>query len=343
MHPNRAAPTLHSMSAVPHSPATLETPDTLVAELLGRGNPDDLIPTLARDARVTRRIEAAVRQLPTHHELILGDAREASALPENSVHLVVTSPPYWNLKRYNDHESQLGHVDDYDEFIAGLDAVWRNCFRALVPGGRLIINVGDVCLSRRRNNGRHTVVPLHATIQEHCKAIGFDNLAPIIWHKVSNANYEVKGGGGFLGKPYEPNAVIKNDIEFILMQRKPGGYRSPSRRERLLSIIPADRYQDWFRQIWHDITGASTAKHPAPYPLELAERLIRMFSFVGDTVLDPFLGSGTTCLAASRWGRNSIGIEIDREYLAMAKRRLAATTGELYANHTLSIRSVEGA
>ena len=202
----------------------------------------------------------------------------------------------------NEHEDQLGHVADYDEFIAGLDEVWTNCYRALVPGGRLIVNVGDVCLSRRKNNGRHTVVPLHATIQERCKAIGFDNLAPIIWHKIANANYEVSGGGGFLGKPYEPNAVIKNDIEFVLMQRKPGGYRSPTSQERLLSIISEENYQLWFRQIWSDLPGTSSRKHPAPYPTEFAERLIRMFSFVGDTVFDPFMGTVRPTLRAPGGG-----------------------------------------
>jgi DNA modification methylase len=300
------------------------------------GSLDELIPSLARDSKEMRRLEAFVRTLPTSHRLILGDARRASALPENSIHLVVTSPPYWTLKRYNEHDHQLGHVADYSDFIAGLDAVWRNCYRALVPGGRLVINVGDVCLSRRKNNGRHTVVPLHATIQEHCKEIGFDNLSPIIWHKISNANYEVDGGAGFLGKPYEPNAVIKNDIEFILMQRKPGGYRSPTRRERLLSIVPADCYQLWFRQIWSDLTGASTSKHPAPYPVALAERLIRMFSFVGDTVLDPFSGTGSTSVAAAMWGRNSIGIELDKTYMEQARKRLVSSTVDLYSNVDVS-------
>ena len=220
-------------------------------------------------------------------------------MAENSIHLVVTSPPYWTLKRYNDQAEQLGHVADYDEFLDGLDEVWRNCYQVLVPGGRLVINVGDVCLSRRKNNGRHTVVPLHASIQDRCKVIGFDNLATIIWHKIASANYEVAGAGGFLGKPYEPNAVIKNDIEFILMQRKPGGYRSPNRLARVLSIISAENYQQWFRQIWSDIRGTSSPKHPAPYPVEFAERLVRMFSFVGDTVLDPFMGTGTTNLAGA--------------------------------------------
>ena len=263
-------------------PRTDDDERDLLNGLLALGKPDDVIPKLARDRAAIRKIEAAVRRLSTSHDLILGDARAASALPERSVHLVVTSPPYWTLKRYNEHEGQLGHVADYDDFIAALDEVWKNCFLALVPGGRLIINVGDVCRSRRSNNGRHTVVPLHATIQDHCKAIGFDNLAPIIWHKIANANYEVSGGGGFLGKPYEPNAVIKNDIEFVLMQRKPGGYRSPTARERLLSIIGADNYQAWFRQIWSDLPGTSSRHHPAPYPVEFAERLVRMFSFVGD-------------------------------------------------------------
>jgi DNA modification methylase len=277
--------------------------------------------------------------LHTRHELCRGDARRLDRLPVSGVHLVVTSPPYWTLKRYNDHADQLGHVADYDEFLDALDKAWTHCFRALVPGGRLVCVVGDVCLSRRQNNGRHTVVPLHAAIQERCRRIGFDNLAPIIWHKIANANYEVEGNSaGFLGKPYEPNAVIKNDVEFVLMQRKPGGYRSPSRVERVLSAISAENHQRWFRQIWEDVTGASTRKHPAPYPLELAERLVRMFSFVGDTVLDPFMGSGSTNLAAARWGRNSIGVEIDPAYFEMARTRLTINTVDLYMAPEILVR-----
>ena len=136
--------------------------------------------------------------------------------------------------------------------------MWERCFDFLVPGGRLVCVVGDVCLSRKQNDGRHTVVPLHASIQELCRKIGFDNLAPIIWHKIANAVYEVSGGGGFLGKPYEPNSVIKNDVEYILMFRKPGGYRKPTAAKRLLSVISAENYQSWFQQIWTGLTGAST-------------------------------------------------------------------------------------
>jgi len=175
--------------------------------------------------------------VPTVHRLVQGDARDLSFIPDESVHLVVTSPPYWTLKRYNDSEGQLGHVEDFEQFLSELNRVWRETFRILVPGGRLVCVVGDVCLSRKENNGRHTVVPLHSEICVACRKLGFDNLNPIIWHKISNASYEVSNGSKFLGKPYEPNAIIKNDIEFILMQRKPGGYRKPTEEQRRLSMI----------------------------------------------------------------------------------------------------------
>lgn len=296
--------------------------DFLPSELENLKDPQTALPAMAKDAVSIDLIEEAVRQIPTQHDLHLGDARTMRLKPE-SVHLIVTSPPYWTLKEYRDTEGQLGHVVEYEVFLKELDKIWRKCFRALVPGGRLICVVGDVCLSRRKNKGRHTVVPLHAAIQEHCRKIGYDNLAPIIWHKIANAKFESEGNGSaFLGKPYEPNSVIKNDIEFILMERKPGGYRSPSVATRILSVISDTNHKEWFQQIWTGLTGASTRNHPAPYPLELAERLIRMFSFVGDTVLDPFLGTGTTTLAASRTGRNSIGYEIDASYLEFARNRI---------------------
>jgi DNA modification methylase len=294
------------------------------------------LPRIAKDPRIVATIEAKLEQLPTAHDLYRRDARNGDFLVPKSVHLVVTSPPYWNLKNYNASEGQLGHIDGYDAFLDELDKVWAACFHALVPGGRLVCVVGDVCLSRRKNKGEHLVMPLHASIQERCRRLGFNNLAPIIWHKIANAAYEANGNGaGFLGKPYEPNSVIKNDIEFILMERKPGGYRSPSLATRILSVIPAEQHKSWFQQIWTGITGASTRFHPAPYPLQLAERLIRMFSFVGDTVLDPFMGTGTTNLAAARWGRNSIGTEVDPHYFDMAARRFDSETPKLISQRTV--------
>ena len=299
-----------------------------VANLL---HPQTDIPRIAKDQRLVSQIEAAVAAIPTRHRLLQGDARDLSGLDDNSVHLVVTSPPYWTLKKYRDHESQLGAIADYNVFLQQLDEVWKHCFRVLVPGGRLVCVAGDVCLSRRKNGGRHKVIPLHSSIQERCRDIGFDNLTPIIWHKIANVAFESNGnGGGFLGKPYEPNAVIKNDIEFLLMQRKPGGYRRPSVPTRILSIISSENHKLWFQQIWSGVTGASTREHPAPYPEELVARLIRMFSFVGDTVLDPFMGTGTTPVVASKYGRDSIGVEIDPEYFAMAGQRLRKTVGGLF-------------
>jgi site-specific DNA-methyltransferase (adenine-specific) len=193
--------------------------------------------------------------------------------------------------------------------------------------------VGDVCLSRR-DYGRHVVVPLHSDIAVICRKIGFDNLNPIIWHKISNASYEISNGSKFLGKPYEPNSIIKNDIEFILMERKSGGYRQPTERQRKLSMISKDEYGKWFQQFWN-LSGASTKQHPAPFPLELAYRLVRMFSFWGDTVVDPFCGSGTTMLAAMKAGRNSIGIEIDTQYCKMTEERLRLENSNMFSSATL--------
>lgn len=292
------------------------------------------LPKMAKNPRQVARVSDALREMPSRHRMVRGDARALSQIVKEPVHLVVTSPPYWTLKEYEDGAGQLGHVADYDAFVAEIAKVWRECNRVLAPGGRLVVVVGDVCLSRRRH-GRHVVYPLHASIQESCRKIGFDNLAPIIWHKIANADFEM-GPGGFLGKPYEPNAIVKNDIEFILMQRKPGGYRSPSLAARAMSVISEADHRKWFRQIW-TLPGASARDHPAPYPLELASRLVRMFSFVGDTVLDPFLGTGTTSVAAALAGRNSVGVEVSQDYLDIAKRRLSAGGHDIFGLWSLEV------
>ncbi len=277
-----------------------------------------------------------LENIVTNHRLIKGDSRWIPYIEDESIHLVLTSPPYWTLKKYNESLGQLGSVSDYENFIQQLKKVWEEAYRVLVPGGRLVCVVGDVCLSRRKH-GRHLVVPLHADICVICRKIGFDNLNPIIWYKISNASFEANNGSKFLGKPYEPNAIVKNDIEFILMQRKPGGYRKPTPEQRRLSKIGKREFNEWFRQFW-TITGASTRNHPAPFPLELAHRLVRMFSFWGDTVLDPFCGTGTTMLAAMKCHRNSIGIEIDREYCRMAANRLQKETCDFFSNCQLEFK-----
>jgi modification methylase len=275
-----------------------------------------------------RLLQTSPELLRTSHRLLLGDARSMREITDGSVHLVVTSPPYWTLKDYEGSagEAQLGHVKNYDTFQAELSVVWKRCYDALVAGGRLCVVVGDVCL-RRREAGRHMVMPLHADISILCRRIGFDYLTPILWYKIANAATEVKGNGApFLGKPYEPNAIIKNDVEYILMFRKPGGYRNPTNEQRLLSLIEKDEHARWFRAIWDDIPGSNRfLGHPAPYPTDIAYRLIRMFSFVGDVVLDPFVGTGTTTQAAILANRSSMGYEIEPAYYEMARERFAQT------------------
>jgi modification methylase len=265
----------------------------------------------------------------TVHKLHLGDARELDWIPDNSVHLIVTSPPYWTLKEYNEHPGQLGALADYESFMDELDKVWRHCFRVLVPGGRVVCVVGDVCLSRRRNKGRHMVMPLHADISVRCRRIGLDYLTPILWHKIANASLEVENGSSFLGKPYEPNAIVKNDVEYILMLRKPGGYRKPTEDQRARSRLSKEEHARWFRSFWADVPGASTKDHPAPFPVELAYRLVRMFSFVDDTVLDPFAGTFTTTLAAMKADRHSIANELDPPYFEAGVRRVQLEVDKL--------------
>lgn len=262
----------------------------------------------------------------TVHRIYRGDARIMEPVEDESVHLVVTSPPYFNLIDYDGataDEGQLGDIDQYEQFLDELDAAWRRCFQALVPGGRLCVVVGDVCLSRREA-GRHHVLPLHADIGIRARQIGFDYLTPILWSKIANMTTEVGGAGAFLGKPYEPNAIIKNDVEYILLLRKPGRYRKPTKAQRALSLLEPEEHSRWFRSVWTDVRGENRkAGHPAPFPSQLAYRLIKMFSFVGDTVLDPFWGTGSTTVAAIEAVRSSIGFDIEPTYLRMGRERLA--------------------
>lgn len=260
----------------------------------------------------------------TRHEMILGDARNLSFIPDESVHLVVTSPPYFNLKPYASDAGgrQLGRIEDYEAFLEELDRVWRECARVLVPGGRICCVIGDILIPRRAD-GRHRVLPLPSDIQVRSRKHRLDNLTPILWFKIGNRTNEAGGGSsGYYGKPYQPGAIIKNDIEHIVMLRKPGGYRTTPMIQRALSMLQRDEMDAWMRPVWSDIRGASLREgHPAPFPVEIAERLIRMFSFAGDKVLDPFAGSGSTAVAAIRTGRSSISIEIENEYLNAAVRR----------------------
>lgn len=258
---------------------------------------------------------------PTTHRVILGDSRQMPELSNESIHLVVTSPPYANLKAYAPgNPSQLGDIEDYEKFLDELDKVWAECFRVLMPGGRVCCVVGDVNVARS-NGGRHYVLPLASDIRARARRLGFDHLQGIIWYKVANIKVEASRSTRYLGKPNLPGGIVKNDIEHIIFLRKPG-YRSPSAEMEEASFIPTEEYVRWFRSIWDDVRGASLRDHPAPYPLELAARLIRMFSFVGDTVLDPFAGTGTSALAAMQHRRSSISYEVEPKYMRLIKNRL---------------------
>ncbi|MGH6888274.1 MAG: DNA-methyltransferase [Rhizomicrobium sp.] len=248
-----------------------------------------------------------------------------SFLGDQSVHLICTSPPYGSLKEYPSHPRQLGNIGSYDAFLEQMDVVLAECFRVLVPGARVACVVGDICISRREG-GRHHVLPLSADLQVRARKLGFDCLTPIRWQKVSNIKLEASRSSRFLGKPNLPNGVVKNDLEHILFFRKPGGYRKPTVEMERRSFIANDDYALWFSPVWTDVTGQIRTEHPAPYPVEIPRRLIRMFSFVGDTVIDPFGGTGTTALAALETGRNSISIEIEPSYVDLMAKRLKSQT-----------------
>ena len=262
--------------------------------------------------------------LATRHEVRLADARNLDWIEDSSVHLVCTSPPYGMLKEYPAGDGQLGNIPDYEAFLEELDKVWAECLRVLVPGARVACVVGDICLSRR-SAGRHHVLPLSADIQVRAREIGFDCLTPILWLKVANIALEASNSSRYLGKPNLPNGIVKNDIEHILFLRKPGGYRSPTEDQERRSFIPSDEYAKLFTPIWSDVSGQLRSTHPAPYPPAIPQRLIKMFSFAGDTVLDPFAGTGTTALAAMQLGRNSISADIEQSYVELMTSRLVAS------------------
>jgi modification methylase len=263
----------------------------------------------------------------TSHTVRCADARDLNHLDDNSVHLIVTSPPYFNIKPYETDAAgkQLARLDDYDAFLAEMTKCIAEWCRVLVPGGRACCVVGDVLVPRRKD-GRHRILPLPADIMVRARAANLDALTPILWFKIGNRTNEAGGGSsGYYGKPYQPGAVIKNDFEHILMLRKPGAYRSTSMLQKALSMLQKAEMDAWQRPYWGDIRGASLKNgHPAPFPEALAERLIRMFSFAGDLVLDPFCGSGSAAVAACRVGRNSLSSDVEISYVNAAVNRLRA-------------------
>lgn len=245
-----------------------------------------------------------------NHVLITGDCRQMSYINNESVDLIVTSPPYWQLKDYG-NPSQIGFNQSYSEYIDSLNLVWMECFRVLKSGCRLCINIGDQ-FARAAYYGRYKVVPIHSEIIRFCETIGFDYMGAIIWQKPTTMH--TSGGSNVMGSyPYPRGGIVKIDYEYILLFKKPGTYKAPSQEEKDLSKLTDEEWNTFFSSHWN-FMGERQNKHIAVFPEELPHRLIRMFSYRDDTVLDPFMGSGTTALAAIRNGRNAIGYEINSDF-----------------------------
>ncbi len=264
--------------------------------------------------------------MKTTHKIVIGDSRRMTELQKESVHLVVTSPPYWQLKDYG-HERQIGFNHSYEEYINNLNLVWNECYRVLAPGCRLCVNIGDQ-FARSVYYGRYKVIPIRTEIIKFCETIGFDYMGAIIWQKVTTTN--TTGGASVMGSfPYPRNGIIKIDYEFILIFKKLGEPPKPSREAKEFSKLTTSEWNEYFAGHWH-IAGERQEKHLAMFPEELPKRLIRMFTFVGDTVLDPFLGSGTTSLAAKNLARHSVGYEINRAFLPIIQKKLGVHEKNLF-------------
>ena len=254
----------------------------------------------------------------TKHIVINGDSRQMSELEDESVHLIVTSPPYWQLKDYGT-ENQIGFHNDYETYINHLNLVWKECFRVLHKGCRLCINIGDQ-FARSTYYGRYKIIPIHTEIIKFCETIGLDFMGQIIWQKVTTMN--TSGGANIMGSyPNPRNGIVKLDFEYILLFKKQGNAPKPSREQKENSIMTNEEWNTYFNGHWY-FPGSKQDKHLAMFPEELPHRLIKMFSFPGETVLDPFMGSGTTALAARNLNRNSVGYEINQDFIPIIRERI---------------------
>jgi len=252
--------------------------------------------------------------------LILGDSRLVlEKIDDSSVHLVITSSPYWKIKDYNENPNQIGYNQTYEDYIADLTQVWKECFRVLRDGCKMVINIGDMFLSAEKY-GRYRIIPIHADIITSCMKLGFDYMGVIIWDKATNIS--TSGGGSWLGSTYYPrDGGVWQNFEYILIFKKIGTSPTFTEDQKKRSRLTKKERTDFFRYRW-TFSGAKQLDHPAPFPLELPKRIIKMFSFYGETVLDPFLGSGTTLQACKLLGRSGIGIEIDKSYVPIIKKKV---------------------
>ncbi len=256
----------------------------------------------------------------TNHKIIFGDSRRLNLIDDKSVQLIITSPPYWQLKDYG-AEEQIGFNDSYENYINNLNLVWKECYRILSDGCRLCINIGDQ-FARSVYYGRYKVIPIRTEIIKFCEILGFDYMGAIIWQKTTTMN--TSGGGAVMGSfPYPRNGILKLDYEFILIFKKLGNPPKPTAEQKELSKLTKEEWKEYFSSHWH-FNGTKQDEHLAMFPEELPKRLIKMFSFVGETIFDPFLGSGTTSLASKNLNRNSIGYEINTNFEKIIREKLCS-------------------
>ena len=275
--------------------------------------------------------------MKTMHKIITGDSRKMQDVKDSSVHLIVTSPPYWQLKDYGSSD-QIGFNHSYEEYINNLNLVWNECRRVLEDGCRLCINIGDQ-FARSVYYGRYKIIPIRTEIIKFCETIGFDYMGAVIWQKVTTCN--TTGGATVMGSfPYPRNGILKLDYEFILIFKKQGVAKAVSQNVKEKSKMTTEEWNQYFSGHWN-FAGEKQDKHLAMFPEELPKRLIKMFTFVGDTVLDPFLGSGTTTLAAKNLGRNSIGYEINGDFLPIIKERIGCGQNLFPEEHIFEVSKQE--
>jgi len=264
----------------------------------------------------------------TNHKIIIGDSRNMTEIKNESVHLVITSPPYWQIKDYGD-KKQIGFNDSYEEYIENLNKVWSECYRVLNSGCRLCVNIGDQ-FARAITYGRYKIIPIRTEIIKFCESVGFDYMGAIIWQKITTMN--TSGGASVMGSyPYPRNGHIAIDYEFILLFKKLGKASNDVSKEiKEKSKLSNEEWRKYFTGHWNFAGEKQNGGHIAMFPEELPKRLIKMFSFIGETVLDPFLGSGTTTKVAENLGRNSVGYEINKDYLPIIKQKIGVNKKSLF-------------
>lgn len=271
------------------------------------------------------------RLIMTKHKIVIGDSRKLNKISDKSVQLIITSPPYWQLKDYGT-EDQIGFNDSYEEYINNLNLVWKECYRVLSDGCRMCINIGDQ-FARSVYYGRYKVIPIRTEIIRFCETLGMDYMGAIIWQKTTTMN--TSGGGAVMGSyPYPRNGILKMDYEFILLFKKLGNAPNPTPEQKKKSVMSKEEWLEYFSSHWN-FYGVRQNGHIAMFPEELPKRLIKMFSFAGETVFDPFLGSGTTSLAAKNLGRNSIGYEINKEYSGIIKEKMGGNQLSMFVSQVI--------